>query len=378
MRREAAGIGFDVELHVMEVPVEILISRLESRNDAAVHGALSVTGDQIRLYATQYFQARGVGASAFLECCVPSADRRSSRSREVMPETIDSTPGELTPFLALDETLSDYALTSRDALQENFVGLYLIGSLAIGDFDLTSDVDFMIVTNQELTDGEVDRVQVQHAQLTSRNSTWVKHLEYSYFSMHKLHELSSPYDATGTPTPSGPRELWKFNNGEASLLRTGHDNTLVTRWTLRHKARAVLGPEPSSFAPWVSADQLRREIQTSMLGWEQRAINDPSEFDNRFHQVFMVLNNCRALQDLHEGRITSKRAGVAWAKQHLDPHWFALIDFCWRERQDTGIHWSQPADPEVFRQTLAFIEYTTRLAEGYRLGDARGQRLKTS
>jgi predicted nucleotidyltransferase len=134
-----------------------------------------------------------------------------------MPETIDSTPGELTPFLALDETLSDYALTSRDALQENFVGLYLLGSLAIGDFDLTSDVDFMIVTNQELTDGEVDRVQVRHAQLISRDSPWVEHLEYSYFSMHKLHELSSPYDATGTPTPFGPRELWKFNNGEASL-----------------------------------------------------------------------------------------------------------------------------------------------------------------
>lgn len=129
----------------------------------------------------------------------------------------------------------------------------------------------------------------------------------------------------------------------------------------------MLGPEPSTFAPAVSPDELRREIQQSMIGWERRAIDDASEFDNRFHQVFMVLNNCRALQDLHEGKITSKLDGVAWAKQHLDSRWFSLIDFCWRERQDTGIHVSQPADPEAFRQTLAFIEYTTRLAEKFRL-----------
>ena len=56
-------------------------------------------------------------------------------------ESVDKTPGVLTPFLALDETLLDYADTSQDLLQGNFVGLYPLGSLAIGDFDLTSDVD---------------------------------------------------------------------------------------------------------------------------------------------------------------------------------------------------------------------------------------------
>ena len=106
-----------------------------------------------------------------------------------------------------------------------------------------------------------------------------------------------------------------------------------------------------------------------MLGWEKLVHTDPGQFDNRFHQVFMVLNNCRALQDLHEGRITSKLEGITWARQHIDPAWFPLIDYCWRERQDTGINSSQPADREAWRQTVAFIEYTTRLAEAYRLAD---------
>ena len=66
---------------------------------------------------------------------------------------------KLTPYRGLDEVLIDYAHTSRAVLGDNFVGLYLLGSLAIGDFDLTSDVDFMIVTNSELSCDQVELVQ---------------------------------------------------------------------------------------------------------------------------------------------------------------------------------------------------------------------------
>ena len=284
-------------------------------------------------------------------------------------EVFDTMPGELTPYLGLDEALTGYAHASQGVLRDNFVGLYLLGSLAIGDFDLTSDVDFMIVTKNELSDDELGRMQSCHTALISRDTRWVKHLEYSFFSLQKLFELSSPYGADGLRNASEARQLWYFCNGSSTVERSDHDNTLVTRWTLRNKSRAVLGPEPATFAPDVSANALRQEIQKSMLGWEKLILDDASPFDNRFHQVFMVLNNCRALQDLHEGKITSKLEGVAWAKQSIDRRWYSLIDYCWRERQDTGIHVSQPADPEAFQQTLALIAYTARLAEKYQLPD---------
>jgi hypothetical protein len=116
----------------------------------------------------------------------------------------------------------------------------------------------------------------------------------------------------------------------------------------------------------VTSDELRQEIRNSMLGWEKLFTPD-SPYNNRFHQVFFVLNNCRALQGLHEGKITSKREGAKWAKQHLDAQWHALIDYCWQERQDTGINVSQSADPRACQRTVAFIAYTTRLAEEYQL-----------
>jgi hypothetical protein len=285
-------------------------------------------------------------------------------------ETFDRTPGELTPYSELDGVLRDYAQTLGGALASNFVGLYPSGSLAIGDFDLTSDVDLIVVTQRELDVEEVERVQAAHSACISQDSRWVKHLEYSFFPMHALTAKSSPYGADGQRNLAKDRELWYFENGGRTITRSDHDNTLVTRWTLRNRSKAVLGAAPATFAPEVTPNELRREIKGSMLGWEKLMMNDASPFDNRFHQVFLVLNNCRALQDLHEGKITSKREGVVWAKQHIDPRWHSLIDYCWQERQDTGIHVSQPADPEAFEQTLAFMEHTTRLAEAYQSPDA--------
>jgi hypothetical protein len=198
--------------------------------------------------------------------------------------------------------------------------------------------------------------------LLGRNSRWVKHLEYSIVSLGQLSEMPSP---AGRGDLSS-RQLWYFINGGSLIERSDHDNTLVTRWTLRYRSKAVLGEEPEAFAPEVTANELRQEIKASVLGWEKLFTSD-SQFNNRFHQVFFVLNGCRALQDLHEGKITSKREGVEWAKRHLDARWHALIDFCWQERQDTGIDVSQPADPHAFEETVAFIAYTTRLAEEYPL-----------
>jgi len=283
-------------------------------------------------------------------------------------EEIDPSPGVLTPYLRLDEVLHDYAQMVRDVLDRDFVGLYLLGSLAIGDFDLTSDVDFVVVTRDEPSELAVSRLQARHAELIARDDRWVKHLEYSLFPLDELRDLSSPYGEHGRRNDAEARRLWYVNNGSPIVERSDHDNTLVTRWTLRYRSPAVLGPEPSTFAPEIEPDRLREEIRCSMLGWEQLVPTDAS-LHNRFHQVFLVLNGCRALQDLHEGRITSKREGVAWAKDHLDPRWHALIDHCWQERMDTGIHVSQPADPEAWRQTLEFIEHTTRLAEAYERSD---------
>jgi len=262
----------------------------------------------------------------------------------------------LTPYPELDGVLHRHAERLLEALGDQVVGVYLLGSLAIGDFDATSDIDFVVVTAGEMLDSQVAQVQVVHDQTYGQDNRWVKHLEYSFFPLDSLKLASSPFSRHGR-VQDKERELWYFDHGGREIERSDHDNSLVTRWTLREKGVAVVGAEPPSFLDPVSPRALRAEIQDSLVGWGNELRKDSEPYRNRFYQAFIVLHFCRMLQDLHEGRITSKREGAEWAKFNLDPMWTSLIEYCWNDRQDPEIHVSQPEVPEIFQQVLAFVDY---------------------
>lgn len=264
------------------------------------------------------------------------------------------TPEELTPDPQLDDLLRRHAAALNQALGDRMVGCYLQGSLAIGDFDMTSDVDFTVVIKDELTSSQVRDVQAIHARTYAEDIRWAKHLEYGFFPAALMRE-SSPLYPRGSRDRQRARELWFFNHGSPTIERSEQNNSLVTRWSVREKGIVVLGPDPKTFLPVVQARELRGEIKATMLDWGRSVVADPAPWRNRFFQAYLVLSYARMLQDLHEGRITSKRAGAEWARRRLDPAWRPLIDFCWLERQDTEISVHQPADPEIFPQVLAFV-----------------------
>ena len=172
----------------------------------------------------------------------------------------------LTPYSELDATLKGHAETLKEVLRENLIGFYLTGSLAIGDFDLTSDIDFIVVTERQLSDTDVKEVQKAHISTYNQDTRWVKHLEYSFFPKTILLKNSSPYTEKG-PNTAEDRDLWYFNNGSKTIEKSGHDNTLVTRWTLREKSVVVLGPKPATFMQIIEPNDLRREIRDDLINW---------------------------------------------------------------------------------------------------------------
>ncbi len=272
----------------------------------------------------------------------------------------------LTKYPELDIVLKEYANIVQKILGDNFIGFYLQGSLALGDFDLTSDVDFIIVTEEDLSEKQLKEARVAHDLFYNQTNRWVKRLEYSFFPKQKLNQLSSPFSQDGLNSLP-ERNLWYFNNGSRTIERSDHCNTLVTRWTLREKGVAVLGPDPAMLIEPISTNELRKEIKNTLIGWGKELIKDPKTYENRFYQSYLVLNYCRMLHDLHEGKVDSKLTGVNWAKINLDKKWIPLIDFCWQERQDTSISINQPADLKVFPQSLKFVEYVVKKGQGYKI-----------
>ncbi len=273
---------------------------------------------------------------------------------------------KLTNYPELDKVFYELAETYKNVLGDNFVGLYIQGSLAVGDFDMTSDVDFEVIVNRELTGEEVKKVQEVHTSFRNKDSRWVQHLEYSFFPLPKFRQHSSRFE-NGKINDSEERKLWYFDNGSRIIEKSDHDNTLVVRWEVREKGITVLGPDPKTLIGPITPNDLRREIKEFHVIWIPDFIANPNPWKNRFHQVFFVLHFSRALQDLEEGRITSKKEGMEWAKKNLDPKWFDLINFSWNERKDENISKYQPANHQRWEETLEFVKYVLKKTNEFKI-----------
>ena len=259
-----------------------------------------------------------------------------------------------TPFPELNVVLKEIIQSAQLILSSDFCAAYLQGSFAVGDFDLHSDVDFIIVIKKELTEDQVDSLQRMHGRIYRLESTWAQHLEGSYFPREVLQDLSQ----RGKP-------LWYLDNGSQSITLAEHDNTAVVRSVLRQHGVRLAGAEASSLIDPIPVDCLRQEILDGMNHWGQQILADPEIISNRFYQTFAVLHYCRALHDVHNGSCGSKRAGAEWVKANHDPSWVELIDRAWAGRPNPELSVRTPANPDDIQRTLEFIQYILSLSKSY-------------
>lgn len=251
-----------------------------------------------------------------------------------------------TPYPELNSVLQELVESVRTVLGSKFVGAYLQGSFAVGDFDLHSDVDFIMVTAEELSDQEVQGLQGVHERIYCLDNPWAKHLEGSYFPREVLQCSAQS---------GGP--LWYLDHGSRSLIQSNHCNTVLVRWVVRENGITLAGPSPALLVDPIPVETLRKEMLATMNGWGQEILSNPEPYNNRFYQGFIVLSYCRMLHDLHRGFPGSKLAGAEWAKANLDPSWQGLVDRAWNTRPDPAVSSRERADPKDFKATLEFVNY---------------------
>jgi len=124
-----------------------------------------------------------------------------------------------TPYTELNLVLSELVSRIQHILEDDLIGVYLQGSFAVGGYDQHSDVDFIVVVEDELTSHMVDALQGMHDQVYNLDSEWAKHLEGSYFPRKILRD-----------PPKLGMELWYLDHGARALVRSDHCNTLIVRW----------------------------------------------------------------------------------------------------------------------------------------------------
>ncbi len=257
------------------------------------------------------------------------------------------------PYPDLREILHTFVHEITTELRENLVGIYLVGSIASGDFDSDSDIDFLVVTNTELTEANMKSLQEIQIKIHSIDSYPAKHLEGSYISVGDLNNWSLV----------GQKKLYYFDNGSTQYEQSTHDNKWHVRWILRERGITLVGQKPESILKSIPRDELSNETKTTMLQVKEFFENEINRslnfFNSRFGQSFVVLTYCRMLHTLHTGTVQSKKAGATWAKQFLDAKWIKIIDQAWHEREGVrfGVKIGQLAELTLLYETLEFIKY---------------------
>ena len=271
--------------------------------------------------------------------------------QRINEQALKRIPSEPYPELRL--VLATFVGGIQDIVTANFVGAYLVGSLATGDFDYDSDIDFLVVTDEELTDAQVQSLQALHVELHSLGCYPAQHLEGSYVSR----------DLLSRPDQVGTQPLWYVDNGSTVLERSLHDNKWHVRWILRERAIILSGPDPKEFVQPVLPKALLSEMLVSVEKLRSdfvAEIGKPSGwFNTRFGQSFTVLTCCRMLHTLQDGAVRSKRAGVEWAVRSLGREWHNLIRQAWAERDGVrfGMKVRQLAETKHLEETARFISY---------------------
>ena len=116
-----------------------------------------------------------------------------------------------TKFPELNKVIQKLINRLTILMEADLLGAYQQGSFAVGNYDRHSDVDFIIVTKNEISGSQLQSLQLLHKRIFELESAWAQHLDGSYF----------PKDALRYPSNPG-QELWYLDNGSSKLVKSVH------------------------------------------------------------------------------------------------------------------------------------------------------------
>lgn len=252
-----------------------------------------------------------------------------------------------TPYPEVNAAVHDLLTSLHAILGAQLVGMYLVGSLTLGDFDpLQSDLDLVIVTSGALADGTFAALRDLHQRFDHGTSAWAAHLDAIYVPQEVLQEVSPT--AAWCPVLSWPGLL------TVAPLEPWWS---IWRYTLREYGIVVSGPVPRSLVVPVHPDDLRRASAAKVAEWRAQAHGDP-EWVAGLHvwrqYTYVVVTLCRLLYTLATGALASKPAAARWAKREHPSRWSALIGRAITASRDN----TAEVSADAMRDALAFLEYT--------------------
>lgn len=257
-----------------------------------------------------------------------------------------NTPLHPTPYPDVNDVLHHFLAQVRRILGDRFGGMYLDGSLALGDFSpQSSDIDFVVATDGPLPDAVFPALRDMHTQFDSSGSAWATEVEAVYVPWEAMRR----YDAAHARWP-------RIERGETLVMQQGDSGWIVHWYIVREHGVAIAGPDPRTLIDPIDPHDLRRGMANIGASWLEPARHDRAALQRRGTQAYTVLTLCRMLCTFERGAVVSKPVAARWAQTILNGCWAALIERAQAWRKDSRYQ-DMPSDSEI-SDTLAMIAYT--------------------
>jgi hypothetical protein len=251
-----------------------------------------------------------------------------------------------TSYPEVNTVVRDLLTSMQAILGAQLRGLYLVGSLALGDFHpQDSDLDLVIVTVGTLSDETVASLREVHQRFDQSASAWATRLDAVYIPQEVLRERFPT--AARYPIVEWPGLL---------ALKPLESGWPIQRYTLREYGVVVSGPDPRSLLDPVNPDDLRQASAAIVERWRDQAQRDRewiAWLREPANLTFVVLTLCRLLYTLETGSVASKPAAARWVERTLPSRWSGLLGHATTHQHATD----DELEAEV-TNTLALLDYT--------------------
>lgn len=204
----------------------------------------------------------------------------------------------------------------EDTLGENLTGIYVHGSAAMGCFSWnTGGVDCLVVTDEPL--GRSAKTAMIDTCLALQPLCPPKGLELSVVTKETCRnpQRNPSFEFHFSPLYA---EAYARDPQEQLLRMPATDPDLIAHFAMvRSRGMALLGaPARQVFAPiprlWM-LDSIQGELTDAAKYMEGQP-------------VYYILNFCRALACLEDGRLLSKQEGGEWGLRHLPLEYQSLVE----------------------------------------------------
>jgi hypothetical protein len=251
-----------------------------------------------------------------------------------------------TTFAEINTVLNGFQVNIARLLKRNFLGMYVVGSLALGDFNPQhSDIDFIVVTHKDIGDDLFHGLKEMHTHFDASDSPWAAKVEAVYV----------PQDALRSDVQNN--EQYPQIEKGTPLFKTVIESGWVFQChTLREDGLVVSGPDPRMLLEPIDPEAMRPAVRAIAGLWLEQAQRDPDWLAwvrQRDAQAFVILTLCRMLYSLTTGDVVSKPAAARWAQVELGQPWTTLVASSLTRQHETG-----EISQRELNNTIAFVQYT--------------------